>query len=92
MIEGKAEPVPDPVWIDKYEVVYSGHDGLFYPQTKMGYYVTQGQTVGFLTDYLGNRLEEVKAPFSGIILYIIGTPPANKGEPLFEVGRVKEDD
>ena len=36
------------------------------------------------------RKENVKAPFSGILLYIIGTPPCNEGEPLFEVGRVKE--
>ncbi len=28
-------------------------------------------------------------PLSGIILYLINTPPANKGEPLFEVGRIK---
>jgi len=33
---------------------------------------------------------EPKAPFNGILLYIIGTPPTSKGEPLFEVGRVKE--
>jgi hypothetical protein len=91
MVEGKPEFVTDPVWIDKYEVVYSGRDGLFYPQIKMGYYVTQGQKVGYITDYLGNTKEELRAPFSGIILYIIETPPTSKGEPLFEVGRVKEE-
>ncbi len=91
MIEGKPEFVTDPVWIDQYEVVYSGRDGLFYPQIKMGYYVTQGQKVGYITDYLGNIKEEFRAPFSGIILYIIETPPTSKGEPLFEVGRVKKE-
>lgn len=90
MIEGEAEFVSDPVWIDKYEVIYSNTDGLFYPQVKMGNYVIKGQKVGYVTDFLGNVKEEVRAPFSGIVLYIIGTPPANKGEPLFEVGRIKE--
>jgi predicted deacylase len=90
MIEGKPEFVSDPVWIDHYEVVYSNSDGLFYPQTKMGYYVTAGEKVGFVTDYLGKVKEELKAPFSGIILYIISTPPTSQGEPLFEVGRVKQ--
>ena len=90
MIEGEPEFVTDPVWIDRYEVVYSGNDGLFYPLTKMGYYATQGEKVGYITDYFGNVLEELRAPFSGIILYIINTPPINSGEPLFEVGRIKE--
>jgi len=88
MIEGKPEPAAKPVWIDKYEVVNSGADGLFFPRVEMGATVTEGQTVGVVQDYLGTRREEIKAPFAGIILYIIGTPPANKGEPLFEVGRV----
>ncbi len=90
MNEGEPELVSDPVWIDQYEVVYSKHDGLFYPQTTMGYYVTRGQKVGYITDYFGNIKEELRAPFSGIVLYVINTPPIGKGEPLFEVGRVKE--
>ncbi len=91
MIAGKPAPADDPVWIDKYEVVYSKHDGLFHPRVEMGYYVRAGQIVGTITDYLGRWVEDVKAPFTGILLYVIGTPPCNAGEPLFEVGRVKED-
>lgn len=90
MIEGNPDITTDPVWIDRYEVVYSKTDGLFFPQIKMGYYVKKGQKIGYITDYLGNLKEELLAPFSGIILYIINTPPTSKGEPLFEVGRVKE--
>jgi predicted deacylase len=90
MIEGVPAPVADPVWIDKYEVVNSNTDGLFFPRVAMGGTVVEGQTVGIVRDYLGEVKEEVKAPFGGIILYIIGTPPSNKGEPLFEVGRIKK--
>jgi predicted deacylase len=88
MIEGKPDLDLDVVWIDKYEVVYSDKDGLFFPLTQMGYYVKKGEKVGYLTDYLGNVIQDLQAPFSGIMLYIIHTPPANKGEPLFEVGSV----
>ena len=88
MIEGKPDLDLDVIWIDKYEVVYSDVDGLFFPLTQMGYYVRKGETVGYLTDYLGKVIQELRAPFSGIMLYIIHTPPANKGEPLFEVGSV----
>lgn len=90
MIAGETPAVADPVWIDKYEVINSGFDGLFYPKVEMSAMVAEGQTVGVVKDYAGDVKEEVKAPFAGIILYIIGTPPANKGEPLFEVGRIKK--
>ncbi|OGD21929.1 MAG: hypothetical protein A2W03_11150, partial [Candidatus Aminicenantes bacterium RBG_16_63_16] len=89
MIDGSPEFVEDPVWIDRYEVVNAPADGLFYPETRMGYYVRKGERVGTLKDYFGRVQDAVRAPFSGIILYLINTPPANKGEPLFEVGRVK---
>ncbi len=91
MLSGRAEFLTDPVWIDKYEVIYSSHDGLFYPEANMGAYVRQGEVVGTITDYHGKVLDKMRAPFTGILLYIIGTPPCNKGEPLFEVGRVKEE-
>jgi predicted deacylase len=90
MIPGAPAPAPDPVWIDKYEVVYSTVDGLFAPCLEMGYYVKEGQIVGRITDYLGTFKEDVRAPFTGILLYVIHTPPCNAGEPLFEVGRVRE--
>ncbi|MBP7705884.1 MAG: succinylglutamate desuccinylase/aspartoacylase family protein [Candidatus Aminicenantes bacterium] len=90
MIDGRPEPVDDPVWIDKYEVVYSRWNGLFRPRVEMGYHVREGQIVGTVTDYQGRHAADVRAPFTGILLYVIGTPPCNDGEPLFEVGRVRE--
>lgn len=90
MIPGEPDLVADPVWIDKYEVVYSKFDGLFHPLTEMGYYAREGEKIGYTTDYLGNVAEEFFAPFTGMILYIINTPPANKGEPVYEIGRIQE--
>ena len=90
MIDGSPAVVEDPVWIDRYEVVNSPADGLFFPETEMGHHVRKGERVGTVTDYFGRVQAVVRAPFSGMILYIINTPPANKGEPLFEVGRVRE--
>ncbi|MBD3413893.1 MAG: hypothetical protein GF421_05625 [Candidatus Aminicenantes bacterium] len=92
MIQGKPDFVTKPVWIDQYEVVYSQTTGLFFPLKKMGEAVQKGETVGYTTDYFGNKTAELKAPFEGIVLYIINTPPANKGEPLFEIGHIKKSD
>lgn len=90
MIPGEPKMVKEPIWIDKYEVIYSDCDGLFYPLSEMGYYVKEGEKVGYVTDYLGEICREYRAPFTGMLLYILNTPPANKGEPLFEVGRIKK--
>jgi predicted deacylase len=90
MIEGEPNFVPEPIWIDNYKVIYSHSDGLFYPEVPMGYYVSEGEKIGFVTDYLGNFVRDYRAPFTGILLYIIKTPPISKGEPIFEVGSVKK--
>ena len=91
MIPGPAERAPVPLWIDRYEVVMSQRDGLFQPSAEMGHAVVKGQKIGVLTDFLGEAPEDIVAPWTGILLYIIGTPPANKGEPLFEIGRIREE-
>ena len=90
MIVGSPEMIKNPVWIDKYEVVFSDCDGLFFPTTKMGYYVKKGEKIGYITDYLGEVCREYFAPFTGMILYIVNTPPMLKNEPMFEVGRIKK--
>ncbi len=92
MLPGAAEAVEVPLWIDKYEVVNSAHDGLWTPLVKMGSYVVKGQKVGLIRDFLGRQVDELRAPFSGIMMYIVNTPPTSQGEALFEVGRVKEDE
>lgn len=90
LLEEDPTPSEETVWIDKYEVVYSDSDGLFYPLREMGYYVKKGEKVGYINDYLGKTVQEFFAPFTGMLLYIINTPPISKGEPVFEVGRIKE--
>ena len=49
-----------------------------------------GTLLGYVTDFFGKRLEEVRAPFAGVVLYIINTPPTTAGEPLAMVGHIKE--
>jgi predicted deacylase len=90
MMEGTVEALTDPVWIDRYEVVYSQTTGLFHPQARMGTWVQKGQRVGHMTDLLGRKVADIQAPLSGIVLYILSTPPVSQGEPLLEVGQVKE--
>jgi predicted deacylase len=48
--------------------------------------VNSGALLGRVTDFHGQTLEEIHAPFGGEILYIVDTPPISKGEPIGMVG------
>ncbi len=52
--------------------------------------MVKGALMGYVTDFFGKRIYELRAPFAGEVLYILGTPPVSKGEPLAMVGRVAE--
>jgi predicted deacylase len=75
-------PVGAPVWIEKSEVLTSAATGMFYPTVERGHSVAAGTVVGRITDFHGDVLQEVKAPFAGVVLYVLGTPPISKGEPV----------
>jgi predicted deacylase len=83
-------PVANPIWHEPSEVVRSGATGIFYPSVEKGQMVAKGATLGRVTDFHGTVLEQVTAPLGGEILYVVGTPPVSKGEPLLMVGAIKQ--
>ena len=82
-------PIASPVWIASNEVIRAGATGIFYPAVAHGKTVAKGARIGRITDFLGNTIEEIVAPFAGEILYVLGTPPITKGEPVAMVGAKK---
>lgn len=84
------EPSAHPVWLDRSLVVTSPATGIFYWMVERGHTVAEGTLIGYVTDFFGNRLAEIRAPFAGELLYVIGTPAINKGEPIGFVARVEK--
>ncbi len=82
MREAGPGPVEHPVYLGRNEVLRAGQTGIFYPAVERGHTVAQGALIGTVTDFHGNTLEEIRAPFAGEVLYVIGTPPMTKGEPV----------
>jgi predicted deacylase len=76
------DPVEHIVFLGRNQVLTSQHTGIFYPLVDKGTTVAEGALIGRITDFHGKTVEEVRAPFTGEILYVIGTPPTSKGEPL----------
>jgi predicted deacylase len=51
-----------------------------------GHTVAQGTVIGRVTDFFGKTLQEIRAPFAGEVLYVVGTPAMNEGEPVAFIG------
>jgi uncharacterized protein len=83
-------PVSAPVWIDRNEVLTSTATGMFYPAIERGHSVVAGTLIGRVTDFHGAVLDEIKAPFAGVVLYVLGTPPISKGEPVAFIGQIQK--
>ena len=88
MLPGAPGPVENPVWIDHLADVAADQSGIFYPLVKRGAYVTAGMKIGYVTDYVGRHLIDVRAKEAGVVLYVRAVPTINKGEAIASVGVV----
>ena len=82
--------VVKPVFVDRSEVVTSPVTGVWRWTVEKMQTVAEGAVLGHVRDPYGKVLAEVKAPFAGKVLYVVGTPPVSKGEPVAFVGHVTE--
>ncbi len=89
MVAGDPASPPAVVWLDRFEVLRSPVTGTFRPAVRDGYAVAEGALLGALTDLFGEAAGEVRAPFAGVVNYIVATPPINAGEPLAMVSRIQ---
>lgn len=91
MMEGEPLKVESPIFIDRNVVLRSEATGIFYPLVERGHSVRKGTLLGYVTDFFGNRVFDLRAPFDSTVLYIIGTPPINRDEPLAMLGHIRQD-
>jgi len=88
MLPGEAAMVENPVWIEAVKTVASEQTGIFYPLVDRGTYVAKGMRLGYVTDYVGKRIFEARAPEAGIVLYVCAVPSMKKGDTIANVGVV----
>lgn len=86
MLPGDAELVRNPLFFDRTEVLRSPATGVWHAKVERGQSVQKGALVGVLTDFFGVTQAEIRAPFGGIVLYVVGTPAMSQGEPLGMIG------
>jgi uncharacterized protein len=88
MLPGPAHAVQHPVWFDRVVSVNSEVNGLFYPAVQRGSYVEEGMLLGYVTDYVGKKLFDARAPVAGVVLYVCAVPSMTKGAAIANVGVV----
>jgi len=89
MLPGEPRRVEHPIWIDRNEVLRSPATGTFHARVQPDQSVATGTLLGVLNDFFGNPVQEIRAPFAGIVLYVVATPPVSEGEPLAMVGHIQ---
>jgi len=82
--------VDKPLFVDRSEVLTAPETGVWRWTVDVRQNVAAGALVGRVHDAYGKVLAEVRAPFSGEVLYVVATPPVTKGEPVAFIGRVTE--
>lgn len=88
MLPGLPRHIENPVWIVNVLTIASERNGIFYPLVRRGTYVAEGMVVGYLTDYVGNKILEARAPSAGVVLFVRAIPSMTKGETIANIGVV----
>ena len=86
MLPGAPDPLPAAVYFERTEVVRSPGAGIWYPAVVEGQAVAAGGVLGVLTGFFGDTLAVIRAPFGGVMMYVVPTPAMNQGEPVGMVG------
>lgn len=89
MVDGEPAVDEPVVWLEDYEVVGSPARGMFRAEVRDGYVVAEGTRLGTLVDEFGDDIAVIRAPFAGVVNYVIATPPVSQGEPLAMISRIR---
>jgi predicted deacylase len=86
MTESGPAPIARPVYLDPSAVVTSPATGILYPLVAPDQVVEPGAILARVTDFFGQTIAEISAPIGGVVLYVVATPPINRGQPVACIG------
>ncbi len=86
IVPGAPEPTASLVRVSRFLWLRSDHAGLFYPRVAVGDRAVEGEVLGEIRDWFGQRLALVNSPADGEVLFLVTTPATNPGDPLLAIG------
>lgn len=85
----KARP-REPIITNRISWVRAGMSGTFSRRAGLGDMVKQGNLLGILSDPFGNDREEVRAPFTGVVIGQLNLPLIHEGDALVHLAKVPD--
>lgn len=85
-LDGTPEPVPPPRVVNSFDWLRSPEEGIFRSRVRVDQHVAAGDVVGELVDLVGEPLATVKAPVSGVVLFVVTSPAVKKDGLLLAIG------
>jgi len=72
--------------VKSFDWLRSPVEGIFHSRVRVEQEVAAGDVVGELVDLVGEQLATVKAPVSGVVLFIVTSPAIKKEGLLLAIG------
>ncbi len=91
MLSGEPRRVAHPLWLGRISTVSADQEGIFYPQVVPEAYVKQGQTLGYITNYFGEKIRDVASPISGVVAYVGAVPSMKKGDTIANIAEIVDE-
>ena len=88
MLEGEPFVVKQPSYLLDEYFLKSESDGIFYSHFDKGDHIEEATLLRYTTDFWGNRIQEFRAPFSGMVHKTNSSPAINKGEHVIKLAKV----
>lgn len=85
-ISGRAARVAPPTVVKSFEWLRSPVEGIFHTHVRVGQLVKPRDTLGDITDLVGDPIAAMTAPMAGVILFIVTSPAIKKGGLVLAIG------
>ena len=86
ILEGAPDKVAPPTVVGSFDWLRSPAEGMFHCGVRVGHRVRVGDIVGELTDLVGQPIATVRAPISGVVLFVVTSPAIKKDGLLLAIG------
>lgn len=77
-LEGAPQSVAPPRVVNSFDWLRSPEEGIFHSRVRVEQQVRAGDVVGELIDLVGEPLATVRAPVSGVVLFVVTSPAIKK--------------
>lgn len=82
----------EPIVTDRTSWVRATMSGTFFRKVQLGDLVKKGHILGVLSDPFGEDRDEVRAPFTGVVIGQLNLPLAHEGDALIHLAKVPDND